>query len=117
MNFKALVLLALLLATATAQSNFKQLSARELAEFELRHEPRTLEVAAKTAETVVIHLESTLSGAFVQEGVNVNMDCLPWLQNLIYPGGNITWLRSRFIVDQETGEVQEVGKRIYLLYM
>lgn len=107
---KVLLLLALLAGSVTAQddSNFRQLSARELREFELRHNPDLLEFVARTAETVNIILDSALSGAFVQEGVNANIDCLPWLRN--FGGGQIMWLRSNFMVDQMSGEVISVGK-------
>ena len=108
---KVLLLVALLAATATAQSVFEKISARELRELELRHSPELLEKVARTAESIVIVLDSSLAGAFVQEGVNANIDCFPWLSN--FPGGQITWLRSRFVVNQETGEIEQVGKKFY----
>ena len=105
------LLLALLATTVAAQSGFKLLSALELEEIELRHDPTLLDVAAKPSETVNITLESSLAGAFVQERVDVNIDCFPWLTN--FPGGQITWLRSRFGLT-ETGEIGDVGKRLCL---
>ena len=89
---KILVILPLsLLATiAITESVFKQPSASEPQGTQLSHDPEStlkLGKATRTGKSVNILLESALTEAFVQEGVNVNIDCLSWLRN--FPGGQI----------------------------
>lgn len=110
MEMHVLTLLTFLAAgIAASQSVFRQLSASEWEEIELRHDPELLTTAARTGESVNIVLNASLIGALVQEGVNVNIDCLPWLQD--YPGGTIHWERSLFQINS-TGHIVSVGKDI-----
>ena len=67
---------------------------------QLSQDPSLLELAAMTGDRIFIVFESLMQTAIVQEDVNVNMDCLPWLSR--FPGGDIQWLRNQR--DDETGE-------------
>lgn len=55
----------------------------------LMQDPQLLQLAAMANERVFIELNGLEQGAFVQEGVNTNIDCLPWLRR--FPGGSIQW--------------------------
>ena len=95
------VLLSLLAATATF---FQQLDASELRKTQL---PQT-NTRYRAGETVNIVLESAWTVVFVQQGVNIDIDCLPWLRN--FPGGQVTWLRMLEIshdVSDTTGVVSK----------
>ena len=77
------------------KSVFKQLTAAELREVDLRQNPSLLDLAARTGESVVINITESSQGAIVQDGVNVLMDCYPWLSN--FPGGTIRWYLYRYL--------------------
>ncbi len=66
----------------------------------LGQNPDLLEFAAKTGERVIIVIDGPEILAVVQEEVNANLWCLPWLQR--FPGGTIQWLFQRR--DVITGE-------------
>ena len=93
------LILACALSAVTAQpleeSVFKQLTAAELREIELRQNPDLLDFAARTGEMVFISITGPSQGGVVQDGVNVVMDCFPWLSN--FPGGTIQWYRYRYL--------------------
>ena len=62
----------------------------------LRQDPALLELAARTNERILIEIDGPDFVAIVEENVNVNMDCLPWL--MLFPGGDIKWfVRARDI--------------------
>jgi len=93
------LILACALSAVTAQpleeSVFKQLTAAELREIELRQNPDLLNFAARSGEMVFINITEPSQGGIVQDGVNVVMDCFPWLSN--FPGGTIQWYRYRYL--------------------
>ena len=99
MFLRGCLILACALSAVTAQpleeSVFRQLTAAELREIELRQNPALLDVAARTGEMVFISIIGPSQGGVVQDGVNVVMDCLPWLSN--FPGGTIQWYRYRYL--------------------
>ena len=90
---------ACVLSFASAQplpeSVFKQLTAAELRELELRQNPALLDLAARTGERVVVNIEGPEQGAVVQDGVNAVLNCLPWLSR--FPGGDIQWYRALYM--------------------
>ncbi len=76
------------------------LSGPEIQLLKLGQNPELLEFAALTLESVIILIDDPIVLAVVQENVNANFWCLPWLQR--FPGGSIRWLfQSRDIF---TGE-------------
>ncbi len=77
------------------------LSGPEIELLRLGQNPKLLEFAALTLETVVVVIKDPEVVAVVQENVNANFWCLPWLQN--FPGGSIRWLLQR--TDVITGEL------------
>ena len=77
------------------KSVFKQLTAAELREIDLTQNPRLLDMAARTGESVVINITESSQGAIVQDRVDVLMDCYPWLSN--FPGGTIRWYLHRYL--------------------
>lgn len=87
------LLLACVLNFASAQpldiSVYRQLTAQDLRERELRQDPSLLELAARTGERVTVIIGSATQGAIVQENVNTVLDCGPWLSN--FPGGTVEW--------------------------
>ena len=48
-----------------------------------------LDVAAKAYTSHIVNLTSASQAAVAQEGVNINLDCLPRLSEV--PGGSIMW--------------------------
>ncbi len=96
--------LMLLLGTVIVTSGIGQrniaLSGPEIGRLRLGQNPAFLEFAAKTLETVTIVIDGPEIVAVVQEEVNANFWCLPWLQR--FPGGSIRWLfQTRDVI---TGE-------------
>ena len=59
----------------------------------LQQRPDLLELAARTNERIFFEIDGPEFVVIVQENVNVNMDCLPWLS--LFPGGDIQWLRQQ----------------------
>lgn len=69
----------------------------------LRQDPALLEFAARVNERILIEVDGPDSVALVQENVNVNMDCLPWLRR--FTGGEIQWfMQLRDISGEPIGE-------------
>lgn len=57
---------------------------------ELDQNPELRALAASSNERVFIEIDGPQSTAIVEEGVNTNMDCFPWLSR--FPGGTVQWL-------------------------
>ena len=76
-------------------SVYRQLTAAELRERDLRQNPNLLDLAARTGESVTVIIGAAEQGAIVQESVNTVLDCGPWLSN--FPGGTVRWYRYLFI--------------------
>ena len=51
--------------------------------------PELLRYAARKWERILVRMESPDSVVVAEEGVNVNLDCHPWLSR--FPGGTIQW--------------------------
>ncbi len=89
--------LTLLLGTVVVTSVIGQrnisLSGPDIKLLRLGQNPKLLEFAALTLESVIIVIKDPEVLAVVQEGVNANFWCLPWLQK--FPGGSIRWLFQR----------------------
>ncbi len=99
------LLLMLVLATVAVTNVVGQrniaLSGPEIRSLALGQNPDLLARAALTGESVIIVIDGPETIAPVQENVNANFWCLPWLQR--FPGGSIRWLfQSR---DPTTGEL------------
>lgn len=59
----------------------------------LAQDPALREFAAARNERIVVRIDNPHSTVIVEEGVNVNMDCLPWLRRFRgFLGGTIQWL-------------------------
>ena len=96
----ALQLLSICLAWALFNPIAAQEPSRELREYALTqeqlrtlrlvHSPELLEVAAKFSERILVELTGSPQVVVVQENVNANFDCLPFLMN--FAGGSIRWL-------------------------
>ncbi len=95
-----LVLGAVAVISVSGQRNIA-LSGPEFRRLRLGQNPELLQYAAMTLETVTIVIDGPEVLAVVQEDVNANFWCLPWLQR--FPGGSIRWLFQRREVD--TGEL------------
>ena len=76
--------------TQTGELRKYALNQEQLRTLRLMNSPELLEVAALFNERIYIELTGPFQPAVVQENVNVNFDCLPWLMN--FPGGSIRWL-------------------------
>ena len=74
------------------QSVYRQLTAAELREIDLRQNPSLLDVAARTGESITVRIAAAEQGVVVQESVNTVLDCGPWLRN----GGTVRWYRYLF---------------------
>ena len=81
---------------------------------QLLPELEKLAVAAKTGETHILQLTEAVQGAVVQEDVTLNIDCLPWLeqiqnqfeQNQLEQDSDAYMIRWSFIQLDEFGDVQ-----------
>ena len=51
--------------------------------------PERLAFAAKPGESHIVRMTRSSQLGVAQEGVNLNLDCLPWLSQ--FPGGSIQW--------------------------
>ena len=69
------------------------ISGAQLQDLEFQQNPELLPLAA-TNERIFVEMTSAQSASIVREGVNVNMDCLPWLNSFPDRGGSgsIRWL-------------------------
>ena len=76
-------------AVEAQSEDFRLFSGADERELELLSDPELLEIAAKTNDVVNIRLTGASQSGVAQEGVNVNIDCLPWLRR--FPGGSIEW--------------------------
>lgn len=98
------LLLILVLAT-TVRSIVGQrdisLSGQKIINLEIGQNPELLKYAALFGESAIIGIDSPRSIASVQENVNANFWCLPWLKR--FPGGLIRWLFQPTVV--LTGEL------------
>ena len=70
---------------------FRPITGEEEASLVLRQDPELLDIAARTGESVTVLISNSSTTAVVQERVNVNLGCLPLLQE--FPGGRIQWYR------------------------
>lgn len=95
-SMKVLLLLSVLAVTSVV-GVFQPLTGAAERDLELAQDPALLALAAMTGESVIIDIDGPSVTAIVQEGVNVNMHCLRWLQR--FPGGSIQW--SRIPLDLE----------------
>lgn len=99
------LLLMLVLGTVAVTSIVGQrdigLSGPEIRNLAIGQNPDLLARAALVGESVIIAIDSPEVIAPVQENVNANFWCLPWLQR--FPGGSIRWLFQSF--DTLTGEL------------
>ena len=59
---------------------------------------KRLMFAAKTGESHVARMSRRSQTAFVQEGVNLNIDCLLWFDQ--FPGGSIRWRFLQLHLDE-----------------
>ena len=75
--------------------NFTQIPEDEL------NTPEFLRLAAKTDERIIVSMTGPFTPVVVQNGVNVNFNCLPWLLN--FPGGVITWTELQLFRSPDTG--------------
>ena len=97
----AILALVYVLNVATAcehlppKSVFKQLSAEELSVLELAQNPKLLEISARPGEHVIVNINESSQGAVVQDGVNVVLNCLPWLNK--FPGGLVRWYFCQYL--------------------
>ena len=102
------VLLLIGLLGSTVRAQFRVFSGAEKGELERLSDPEKLQVAARTGETHLIRLTNDSQSAVAQEGVNLNIDCLPFLEQ--FPGGSIQWT---FIQLDEFGNVQ--GNELHII--
>ena len=86
---------------AQEQEQLQVFTGAQERELELLSDPEMLAVAARTGEVHIIELTGASQSAVAQEGVNLNIDCLPWLRR--FPGGSIQWLVIQL---NEFGEVR-----------
>ena len=63
----------------------------EVEEYNGFSDAERLEFAARTGTTQIIRITGESQIATAQEESNVNVDCLPWLEQ--FPGGSIQWFR------------------------
>ena len=61
----------------------------ELREFEQLSARERLDAALLYPAAEILQITGANQAATVQEGVSLNIDCLPWLQQ--FPGGSIQW--------------------------
>ena len=96
------VLLFILGLYSAINAQFQVFTGDEARNLQLLSDPERLAVAALNGETHVVELNEDFQAAVVQEGVSLNIDCLPWLnQN---PDGYM--IRWTFIQLDEFGNVQ-----------
>ena len=69
------------------------ISGAQLQDLEFQQNPELLPLAA-TNERIFVEITSAQSASIVREGMNINMDCLPWLNSFPDRGGSgsIQWL-------------------------
>jgi hypothetical protein len=60
-------------------------------ELMLNQNPELLALAATRNQRILVEIEGPRSIVAVQEGVNANLDCFPWLSR--FPGGTVEWFR------------------------
>ena len=84
-----LVLVALFGSIADTQSDFKLFTGTDEHQLDLLSQPELLQIAAKAGDQIVVQLTEASQSGVAQEGVNITIDCLPWLNR--FPGGSIEW--------------------------
>lgn len=60
---------------------------------DLSQNPELRALAATRNERIFIEIDGPQSTVIVEEGVNANMDCFPWLSR--FPGGTVQWLKRQ----------------------
>ncbi len=98
------LLLGVVAVTSVIGQRNIALSGPEFRRLRLGQNPELLQYAAMTLESVTIVIDGPEVLAVVQEDVNANFWCLPWLQR--FPGGSIRWLFQRR--DVLTGEMNAI---------
>ena len=91
------LLLLLMLAVTSVVGQYRPITGDEERSLQLSQDPELLAIAARTGESIIIEIDNSSTTAIAQEGVNVNIHCLPWLQR--FPDGSIQW--SRILLDLE----------------
>ena len=90
--------LMLVLSTVAVTSILGQrnigLTGPQFRDLQLGQNSDLLEFAARTGDSVLVIVDGPEVLAVVQEGVNLNMNCLPWLQR--FPGAMLRWLFQGF---------------------
>ena len=83
------------------QSGFRVFrTGSELREFEQFNAQQRFDAALLFPAAEILEITGANQAATVQEGVSLNIDCLPWLQR--FPGGSIQWFSLQL---DEFGEV------------
>ena len=100
------VILFLDLSRCSVNTQFEVFRGDEaLRNLTLLSDPEKLAIAAKTGETHVLELNQEVQAAVVQEGVSLNIDCLPWL-NQTDPDLDEYMIRWTFIQLDKFGNVE-----------
>ena len=99
------VILFLGLSGCTVHAQFQVFRGDEVLNLTLLSDLEKLTIAAKSGETHVLELNQEVQAAVVQEGVSLNIDCLPWL-NQTDPDLDEYMIRWTFIQLDEFGNVQ-----------
>ena len=68
---------------------------------DLLSQPELLQIAAKTGDQIIVQLTGASQSGVVQEGVNIAIDCLPWLYR--FPGWRINRMPWTLIQLDECG--------------
>ena len=76
----------------------------ELQEFERFSARERLDAALLFPATEILEITGANQAATMQEGVNLNIDCLPWLQQ--FPRGSIQWYSLQL---DEFGMIKSYG--------
>lgn len=85
-----LLLISLLFGSIVqAQEQLRVFSGADERELDRLSDPELLAIAARTGDSHIIRLSAASQSAVAQEGVSLNIDCLPWLRR--FPGGSIRW--------------------------
>ena len=92
MALQQVIFLAFTIALVSGQDAilFESLTAAELRSLILGQNPDLRALAAMTGSRIHIEITGPMQGVIVEEDVNANLDCYPWLSN--FPGGSVQWL-------------------------
>ena len=72
--------------------------------------PELLQFVAKSGENQVVRLSRSSQTGFVQEGVNLNIDCSLWLASQFRGRGSIQWY---FVQLNEFGNIASKSAHLY----